>query len=171
MFQPVLSLQNPILRERRPGRNVLYNEASVTVICQRGWAGKDCDICAVGWAGPNCDSCDINFRPPGQCDQCLRRWAGENCSQCATGWTGDKCDACAVGWTGDDCDTCADGWLPPTCDQICDGFGCCNQGECEGCIQDGRWIGSVGYESFEVHMTFKGDRCMKVVPGELKYYS
>ena len=94
------------------------------------------------------------------------------CDACAQGWTGDDCDTCLTGWTGDDCDTCADGWLPPTCDQICDGFGCCDQGDCQGCIQNGRWEGTVGAESLEVHLTFRGDTCTQVVPGELnsKHY-
>ena len=67
------------------------------------------------------------------------------------------------GWTGDNCDSCADGWLLPKCDVICDGFGCCNNDNCQGCIQNGRWVTTFGDE---VHLTFKGERCSDLVPGK-----
>ena len=86
--------------------------------------------------------------------------------KCKKGWAGDNCDACVPGWTGDDCDACAPGWLPPTCDQMCDGFGCCNQGECQGCIQNGRWEGTIASYNMEVHFTFRGERCSDLVPGK-----
>ena len=98
--------------------------------------------CKRGWTGRNCDSCGTNLGPPGQYDSCMN------------------------GWTGENCDTCADGWLAPTCDQICDGFGYCNCGECEGCIQTGRWEGSVGTWSLKVHLTFRGETCSVLVPGK-----
>ena len=109
----------------------------------------------------------IQYRQPG--DMVLY-YQKETPVTCQTGWTGDNCDSCAPGWTGDDCDTCVDGWLPPTCDQICDGFGCCNQGECQGCIQNGKWVGEVdttwwGKVNIEVRLTFAGETCSEIIPG------
>ena len=99
--------------------------------------------------------------------RCKKGWSGSNCDACAHQWSGANCDACAPGWTGDDCDTCTDGFLPPFCDQICDGFGCCNQGECESCIQNGRWEGLTGSGfPIQVDLTFSGSRCSDLVPGE-----
>ena len=129
---------------KKPGYKILYHLMNTTLQCKKGWSGTNCDACALQWTGDNCDAC-------------------------VPGWAGDDCDACVPGWTGDDCDTCADGWLPPTCDQICDGFGCCNQGECQGCIQNGRWEGLTGSGfPVQVDLTFSGSRCSDLVPGE--YY-
>ena len=97
--------------------------------------------CKKGWTGQNCDSCVTNFEPPGECSRCR------------------------TGWTGEDCDACADGFLPPTCDQICDGFGCCNHGNCQGCIQNGRWEGTFATQALETVLTFRGDTCTELVPG------
>ena len=98
--------------------------------------------CKKGWTGPNCDYCATNFGPPGQCDKCLPRFKG------------------------DDCDTCADGFLPPTCDQMCDGFGCCNHGNCQGCIQNGRWEGAIFlHHQVVAVLTFRGDKCTELVNG------
>ena len=133
-------LQKEEILYKKPGDQILYHLINATVTCKKGWSGSNCDACALRWSGANCDAC-------------------------ALGWAGQNCDACAPGWTGDDCDTCADGWLPPTCDQICDGFGCCNHSNCQGCIQDGKWEGAVGAWSGEVHLTFRGEACSDLVPG------
>ena len=99
--------------------------------------------CKKGWTRQNCDSCSTNFGPPGQCNMCLPRFKG------------------------DECDTCACGWLPPTCDQICNGFGCCNHSNCQGCIQNGRWEGTLLNQPLELVLTFRGNMCTELVPGKL----
>ena len=157
MFQALLTLHDPILLNRKPGQQVLHDEADVTFSCQRGWVGSDCD------------RCDVNFGPDGECSRCRTGWVGDNCDACAIGWIGSDCDTCATNFgPPGQCDTCNDGWLPPTCDKKCDGFGCCNHGECQGCIQNGRWQGSIGHNSLEVRLTFSGETCSQVVPGEMK---
>ena len=151
----------------KPGDYILYHLINATVKCKKGWSGTSCDACAPGWTRENCDSCSPGWTGD-NCTECATNYGPPNlCDRCLTGWTGDNCDACTLGWTGDDCDTCADGWTGENCDQICDGFGCCNQDECQGCIQNGRWEGTLGFNRMEVHLTFRGETCSDLVPGNL----
>ena len=130
-----------------------------------------CDQCVTGRAGENCTQCAPNFGPEEQCDQCVTGRAGENCSECAVNFgPPGQCNSCLSRWAGDNCDSCAQGWSGDNC-EICEGFGCCNQGECEGCIQDGKWVGTVGLEYLEVHLTFSGDTCTTPHTGKLNISS
>ena len=153
----MLTLQDDVLRDRKPGQQVLHSDADVTFSCQRGWVGSDCD------------SCDVNFEPVGECSRCSLGWSGRNCDTCVSNFgPAGQCDECLGGWTGDNCDICTDGWLLPMCDQICDGFGCCNHDNCQGCIQNGQWKTPIGQE---VYLTFKGETCSDLVPGKFNRFT
>ena len=151
MFQAFLTLHDRILRNRKPGQQVLQNQADVTFSCQRGWAGSDCDRCNVnfgpplrcdqclrGWSGQNCTESAANFGPPGQCIRFVRGWAGETCSQCATNFGPvGQCDTCVIGWAGLNCDSCSHGWTGDNCSKSDTNFG--PAGQCDQCLRG--WAG------------------------------
>ena len=181
------TLRDPIILNRRPGKQILQNDTDVTITCLRGWKEPDCQTCAHGWTGDNCDICAPNFGPEGQCDSCVTGFAGENCSECAAnfgpsgnctdcliGWTGPSCDACATNFgPPGQCDSCLTGWAGDNCD-VC-GFGFSTESRCTECIENGRWIGSITLD-----LTFEEPECVNVVSGrdkripflsEVKYYT
>ena len=77
----LLLMLNTEIWDEESGQSVLQEKINITVACQRGWTGENCDGCIQGWAGENCDGC-------------IQGWAGENCDACAPGWIGENCDVC-----------------------------------------------------------------------------
>ena len=157
MFQALLSLRDPILRDRNPGQQVLQNNANVIFTCLRGWAGR------------NCDKCDVNFEPPGQCSRCRTGWIGDNCDSWAPNFgPPGECTRCSRGWKEPDCDMCAPDWAGANCD-VCDRFGFSAESNCTECIVNGTWEGQTegieGIKRLEVKLTFDGESCHGLFPG------
>ena len=76
------TLRDPIILNRKPGKQILQNDTDVSIGCLRGWKEPDCQTCIHGWRKPDCDACAPNFGPRGECTSCLNGWAGENCDYC-----------------------------------------------------------------------------------------
>ena len=176
-FATLPTLRDPIFINRRPGEQILQNEADVTVTCMGGWKEPDCHTCAHGWTGDNCDTCTRNFGPVRLCDTCLIGWAGLNCDSCAHGWTGNncskcdinfgpegQCDRCLTGWAGENCDACATGWAGAACN-ACE-FGFSTESGCSECVQSGHWTGKYNHVlDMTVHLTFEGPACTMLASG------